>query len=367
MIRALTLVSKAQGISPGQRFRLEQWAPHLRARHGIDLDFVPFESPALSRTLYQPGRYAAKAALVLKDSLRRFAHVLRARRYDVVVLFREAGLVGPPVHEALLTRLGVPLVLDFDDAIWRLSGGGVNGVFSRLRFPGKTARLCSGAATVSVGNAYLADYARRFNSDVHVVPTTIELADYPAQEEPPAEAPFTVVWTGSHSTLAHLEGARAALEALARRRKLRLRIICDRPPARPFSGVDTEFVPWSAQAESSQVAAGHVGIMPLPDDEFARGKCALKALQCMAVGRPVVVSPVGANRDVVRPGENGYWAATDEEWVQALDGLAASREERARLGAAARLTVERGYSAVHGAALFAAAVRQALLRPTAHQ
>ena len=102
----------------------------------------------------------------------------------------------------------------------------------------------------------------------------------------------------------------------------------------------------------------HVGIMPLPDDEVSRGKCGLKALQCMATGRPVVVSPVGMNSEIVRSGDNGFLAATTDEWVEALTKLAADKQLRARLGRNARATVERGYSAEISAAKFAQSPRR---------
>src|SRR5947207_1329877 len=107
-----------------------------------------------------------------------------------------------------------------------------------------------------------------------------------------------------------------------------------------MANVENEFLPWNAQTEARDLGAAHVGIMPLPDDEFTRGKCALKGLQYMAVGRPALMSPVGVNADIVRSGENGILASTDEEWLAALESLAVSPELRRRLGAAGRATVE---------------------------
>ncbi len=361
-LRLLALVQKAPGRSPGQRYRLEQWAPHLSRTHGIALEFCAFESAPLTRVIYQPGHVPQKIAFTLFDMLRRVRAVLASRRYDGVVLYREAALLGPPIYEELLARLRVPTVLDFDDAIWMSSGGGVNGAVAKLRWPQKTARLCELADAVTVGNAYLADWAGQHARDVSIVPTTIELGEYPVFPEPAAHEPFTIVWTGSHSTLQHLETVRPALERFAQvcPTRARLRVICDRPPARPITGLDTEFVPWRAATEAADIAKSHVGLMPLPDDAFARGKCSLKALQCMAVGRPVIVSPVGANMQVVTPEKNGLWASTSEEWVAALQRLAQSQSLRAELGAEARRTVEARYSAEVGARGFAEAVRRAV-------
>jgi glycosyltransferase involved in cell wall biosynthesis len=362
MIRLLALVPKPLGVSPGQRFRLEQWAPHLEARHGIRLDFVPFESPRLTEILYRPGHRIEKAAWMIRDTFRRRDAIADARGYDGVVIYREAASLGPAVYERLLARASVPFLFDFDDAIWIPAVGSANGIFSYLRFVGKTASICRLSSAVIVGNEYLATYARRYSRSVFVVPTSIELSRYPIQPALPADAPFTVVWSGSLSTLIHLELARAPLEAVGRRRRLVLRIIGNEPPVRSFAGVETQFCRWRAEGEAEAIGAAHVGIMPLPDDPFARGKCALKGLQYMALGLPVVLSPVGVNADIVEHGRNGMLASTVDEWVAALERLAGSLELRQRLGAAGRRSVEEGYSAESSAARFAHAVQHILAK-----
>lgn len=360
MVSVLALVPKPFGISPGQRFRLEQWAPLLRSRHGISIDFSPFESPALTEVLYQHGRRATKAALMLQDAFRRREALATAAGYDAVVIYREVSLLGPAVYERLLARGRIPIIFDFDDAIWIAGAGTVNGAFSRLRFPGKTATICRLASAVVVGNQYLAEYARRHSQHVHVVPTTVDLNLFPLQPHLPYEDPFTIVWSGSLSTLPQLETARSALERLGRRRRTVLRVICSRPPPWEIDGVTTEFVPWSAEGEAATLGRAHAGIMPLPDNQFTRGKCGAKALLCMAVGVPVVISPVGVNAEIIESGRNGLLARTADEWVAALDSLASSPALRERLGLAGRITVQERYSADIGAAKFAQVVTSVL-------
>src|SRR6476469_8487288 len=140
--RLLVLVPKPKGLSPSQRFRLEQWAPHLAARHGIHLEFAPFESPALTKLLPMAGRVAAKSFLTLRDFLRRSAVVGRARDYDAVVVHREAALLGPAIYERMLSAFRVPIIFDFDDAIWAPGQVLSQGLFSKLRFPSKTGTIC---------------------------------------------------------------------------------------------------------------------------------------------------------------------------------------------------------------------------------
>ena len=359
MSRLLCLVPKPAGLSPGQRFRLEQWAPVLAAKHDVALDFLPFESPALTRVLYERGHVPAKAAWVLWDFARRAAAVVRARGYDAVVVYREAALLGPAIWERALRAFGVPLVFDFDDAIW-LPQIGQNGVFSHLHFFGKTKTLCRIASGVSAGNGYLADFARTVNAGAtFVVPTTIDVADYPVLPESSRRDALVVVWSGSTHTLVHFEAARVALERFAQKHALTIRVICNKPPQRPVAGAENQFVEWKPGVEAAAIADAHVGVMPLPDDDFARGKCGLKALQYMATGRPAIVSPVGMNADLVTHAQNGWIAGTDDAWVAALEE-ARDAATRARLGTAARSTVEQGYTREQGAAKFARVVRHAL-------
>lgn len=356
--RLLVLASKPLGMSPSQRYRFEQWAPHLAREHRITLDFAPFESEALARLLYEPRHVAAKAFYTLRDFGRRSAVLGRAKNYDAVVIHREAALIGPAIYERLLARTGKPIIYDFDDAIWSPGQAWKNGLFSRLHFTSKTSTICKLAATVTTGNEYLAGYARKRNPSVSVIPSSIELADYPQAPEPENTGKFVVCWTGSTSTLVHFEHARGALEQLAARLPIVVKIICSRPPERAIAGAETRFVQWSPEREAQEVGDCHVGIMPLPDNEVSRGKGGMKALQFMATGRPVIASPVGVNTDIVQPGHNGFHAREAAEWVAALERLALDSQLRSRLGRNARLTVEAGYRAEASAAKFADVVNR---------
>lgn len=357
--RLLTLVQKGQGIAPNQRFRHEQWAPHLSRDHGIDLEFAPFESPELTAVLYEKGRRLEKARLVVRDSLKRWALRNRVGEFDGVVVLREAMLVGGAWVERWLAGTGRPLIYDFDDAIWRIHTSGSNGLAALARMPWKVGEICRVSTAVTVGNEYLADYARRWNRSVHIVRTSIDTARYPVMPAPDVRDPFTIVWTGSHSTLAHLEGIRPALERVAQRRPLRVRVVCDVRPE-PFTHATLDFVPWQADTEARDLAAGHLGVMPLPDTPLTRGKCGCKALQYMAIGRPTIVSPVAINREIVQPEVNGLWATSTDEWEHQIERLARDAELRERLGLAGRVTVERGYTAEVSARAFAGVVREVM-------
>lgn len=361
-MRLLAIIPSVYDTNPSQRFRIEQWEPLLRER-GVDLDFRPFESPELHAVLYKQGRTAEKLRLVAEALRRRARDVRAARDYDAVYLLREAALLGPPLFERWLARTGVPFVFDFDDAVFERYVSPSNGYLSYLKFPGKTRAICRMAAHVMAGNPYLADYARKVNEHVTVIPTTIDTEKYTV--EPRAENEVPVVgWSGSYSTAQHLATLKNALRRLAERERFRLRVIG--APDFKIDGVDVEAMPWRSETEVEDMRPFDVGIMPLPDDQWSRGKCGLKALQYMALGVPTVCSPVGVNSEIIGDGENGLLASTDDEWIEKLSGLLRSKPERARLGRAGRETVEARYSAAVQAPrvydVFASVVREASRR-----
>jgi glycosyltransferase involved in cell wall biosynthesis len=321
------------------------------------MDFAPFESAALSDVMLLPGHFPKKAALVLRDFVARWADVRAASDYDAVMLYREAALLGPALYERVLARRRIPFAVDFDDAIW-MPNPSINGAFAALRFPTKLATICRIASAVTVGNEFLADYARGFQQNVAIVPTTIDLSKYDVQPELETREPFVVLWSGSTPTLAYFETAREALERFAKTRKVQVKVICNRPPDRPIANADNVFVPWSEHNEARQIGACHVGIMPMPDDKFSQGKCGLKALQYMAVGRASVLTPIGMNKDLVQPGVNGLFANTTAEWVDALSRLADNEALRRSIGESGRKTVEQGFSATVGATKLAAVFNQ---------
>ena len=342
-MRVLALVPTEKDVNPGQRYRIEQWEPRLKAL-GAEIVYSPFGSPALSEVLYRPGQKLRKAALMLQACLRQSRAIARARRFDLVYVFREAALLGPAFIESAIALRGVPLVFDFDDAIFVPYVSPSNGYLSYLKCFGKTARLCRIARQVMVGNRYLEDYARRHNEAVTLVPTTIDTDLYrPELRRPRGNGTVVIGWTGSHSTVQHLRLAYPVLQELARRYPIRVVVVGSEPVDIP--GVETLFRRWSAPREVQDLADIDLGIMPLPDNDWTRGKCGLKALQYMALGVPAVVSPVGVNTEIVEDGVNGLVPSTDQEWAERLRRLIENPELRARLGAAARKTVEARYSA----------------------
>ena len=342
-MRVLALMPGLYDTSPGQRYRLEQWEPLLRER-GVEITYEPFEDEELHSVVYQCGRMGKKLQLVARGLGRRLSTISKARKYDLVYILREAALLGPAIFERLIYQQRVPFVFDFDDAIFVSYRSPSNGYLSYLKFASKTRTICRLASHVMVGNPYLAEYASQVNDKVTVIPTTIDTEKYQVPAPKQTDGPIVIGWTGSYSTVQHLDTLRGALRKLAETEKFRLRVIGT--PSYECAPVATEAMPWRAATELEDLSAIDIGVMPLPDDNWSKGKCGLKALQFMALGIPTVCSPVGVNTDIIQDNENGLLAMSEAEWVDKLTSLLRSAELRRRLGDAGRATVEQKYSAV---------------------
>ncbi|MCI0485710.1 MAG: glycosyltransferase family 4 protein [Blastocatellia bacterium] len=341
-MRILALVPSYYDTSPGQRFRMEQWEPLLRAQ-GVEIDFESFECERLHSLLYEPGNFSRKIGLIARAFARRAMSLRSVGDYDAVYVFREAALLGPALFERWIHATGTPMVFDFDDAIFVRYISPSNGYLSYLKFPAKTRAICRMAAHVIAGNDYLADYARKVNPNVTIVPTTIDTEKYTVESHKTKSDIPVIGWSGSYSTVQHLDTLRGALKRLAERERFRLRVIGT--ASYELEGVEVEAIPWRAETEVADLRPIDIGVMPLPDEDWSRGKCGLKALQYMALGIPTLCSPVGVNSEIIRDGENGLIADTEDEWVEKLSLLLRSAQLREDLRMAGRATVETDYSA----------------------
>lgn len=274
------------------------------------------------------------------------------RRYGLRVLERlndlrttellvVAKLKLMPGERALVRRAARRLVYDVDDAVYlgKPAAPGLPPDRSGWRMA-KFAATCRIADVVVAGNEFLAEAARPYARRVEVVPTPIDVGRYPTSRS--AREDLRLVWIGSPGNLPYLDLVRPALAALVRQfAGLKFRVICSHFP--DWSDVPIEKVTWSEATEGTDIGAGDIGLMPLTDDDWARGKCAFKLLQYMAAGLPCVTSPVGANATVAVNGVTALFVRDASEWHQALSTLLASPEQRRAMGDAARQRVEKLY------------------------
>lgn len=268
--------------------------------------------------------------------LQRLKILRQAREADVVVILRKT--LSPPFLY-LLRKVARRLVFDFDDAIFVRS----NGRASRRRERGFR-RIMRACDAVWAGNRYLLDAAAGINSHVGLLPTSIRPERYDIAVDKPRDH-VDLVWIGSRATRKYLVEALPAMETLAQQYpQLRLKIIADFDlETRHLATVP---VAWNESTEARELAASHIGIAPMPDNPWTRGKCALKILQYMAAGLPVVASPAGVNRDVVVDGETGYLAVSESQWTDALQKLIDDAGLRERQGLLGRQRVLEGYSEI---------------------
>ena len=357
--RMRLLALATHGIAgPSTRFRVLQWKPYLEDA-GVALTLHAIFSAKMTAALYQSGWTMAKLAASASGAARRWATLARLPELaDVLLIHREIFPLGRKPFWRVLERFPGPIIYDYDDAMFMPQRGdrGILRWWEKIDTP-KAAMALSDV--VLAGNEFLAAYARPHARRVVVLPTCIDTARFEPPARPPADGKPVVGWIGSYTASKYLLGLVPVLQAVAERVPFRLYVVgCH--PVPPIHGVEIEQVAWSLAREVEDFQRCDVGVYPLWDDEWAKGKCAFKAIQFMACGAPVVASAVGMNRELIKDGVNGSLASTPEEWVEKLARLLADPALRARWGVAARQTVEESYSVRAHATTFIRALREAV-------
>lgn len=344
-------------LGASSRVRGYQYLPWLRAA-GLEVSVAPLLSDTYLTALY--ARRQPSKAGVLAAYVRRLVALVQSSRFDVLWLEKEAFPWLPGLFDALTLGRRIPYLVDFDDAIFhrydqhrspwvrRLLGVKIDSIMRR-------------AALVTCGNEYLAQRARQAGAlQVQILPTAIDLERYPAAPSPrhrsPDHAPV-IGWIGTPATEHYLEQVHAPLARVCQHSRASVRLIGARQ--RDWSDLPVQVVPWSETTEVEQITGLDVGIMPLPDAPWERGKCGYKLIQYMGCWLPVVAAPVGVNREIVEHGHNGFLADTPVAWEQALGALVGDAGMRERMGAAGRARVVRDFSVQANAPLLLAALRTA--------
>jgi glycosyltransferase involved in cell wall biosynthesis len=300
---------------PSFRFRVEQFLPWFEEQgHDCELGFL----------LGQP--------------LSRLWLYRRLSGFDVVLLQKRLLSRG----ELFLVRRGARrLVYDLDDAVMLNAQGHPD-----QRRQGRFRAMAQAADLVICGNSYLAEQSRTFAKHVEVVPTTINAEQFHPRRKPARSGPVTIGWTGSRSTNSYLNEVLPAIASLGD--GVRFKFLSDSDAGIDFrllGNVPCQFVRWSPEVEISETATFDIGLMPLPDNPWTRGKCGFKALQYMGLGIPAVCSPVGVNTEIITHEKNGLLASSPEEWSRCLNRLMEDPDLRDRLGKAGRERIEQHYAA----------------------
>ena len=319
------------------RYRFWQYVPRLR-RAGHEVEIKPLLDEGYLVERYHTGRRGWR--WLAAGYAARFLDTLRAGRYDAVLCEQEIFPFLPAAAEMIVSRLASRLILDYDDAAHCKYD-------RRLMLRQKIGRLMAAAETVVVGNTHLADYAGQFTPHVVVIPTVVDLAAYPNRQDAPPSSTIRIAWIGTPMTASFLHPLIPDLTRLQKRHpSIGFRFIGAGELS--TNGLRAESQEWSVTTEAQLLAECDIGIMPLPDTEFTRGKCGLKLIQYMACGLPVVASPVGANREIVEENRNGFLAASAREWFEKLEVLVEDADLRKRLGESGRARVAAQYTLEHG-------------------
>jgi glycosyltransferase involved in cell wall biosynthesis len=281
----------------------------------------------------------------------RLAGLFHYRHVDYVFIQREASPIGPPIFEWLYAKLlRKKIIYDFDDAIWIPNTTEGNKLAGYVKCYWKVKWICKWAYKVSVGNEFLAAYARRYNKNVVYNPTCVDMENRYNKVAALNHHPPVIGWTGSHSTIQFLAEGIPALQKLEQKETFRFVAICDRKPE--FSLRSLEFSKWNTHTEIDDLTRLDIGIMPLKTDAWSEGKCGFKLIQYMSLGIPALASPVGVNSQIIDHGINGYLCHTDEDWVTYLSELLHNTEKRLAFGRHGREKMQKEFSVQSNAANF---------------
>lgn len=337
-MRVLVL-PRYERLGSSSRVRFYQYFPYLQSA-GVEITSIPFFDDDYVRRIYagQPVRLPR----VLKAYLKRLQIVLQSSRFDILWIEKELFPWMPPWFEGWLGRSRIPYVVDYDDAVFHRYDMHRSALV-RSTLGHKIDRVMKSSALVVAGNEYLAERAKQAGAKrVELLPSVVDVSHYQTKSKS-AKSPFQIGWIGSPVTAPYLAEIQDALTTLAQETAIHV-ILIGAENSKVFPGILTTILPWDEQIELSLGNLFDVGIMPLTDGPFERGKCGYKLVQYMAAGLPVVASPVGVNRQMVEWGNNGYLAVSAEEWVTALRNLIYDEELRSSMGRAGRQKVEQMYN-----------------------
>jgi len=272
--------------------------------------------------------------------INRVARLMNSRSFDLLWVEKELFPWFPAWVESSLAGQGIPYVVDYGDAVFHRYDMHANPIIRALL--GKSIdSVMRQAATVVVGNDYLAERAHHAGaSRIEYLPSVVDINRYSIQEK--AGEQFRIGWIGSPITAPYVGLIRDALEDVSQKINMRL-VLVGAGDQDPLPNMEKDILPWSEDTEVANIRSFDVGIMPLPDGPFERGKCGYKLVQYMACGLPVIASPVGVNSRIIEQGKTGFMASSTAEWVQALVMLYQNANMRSDLGKAGRKKVEQEY------------------------
>ncbi len=357
-MKILIIQPYPSGLAPGQRFRYEQYLTILKDNN-YKISIKSFINLNGWNIYHKPGKILNKISTIFVGFIKRWFLMFTIYKYDVVFIFREASPLGPPIFEWIIAKLWKkPIVYDFDDAIWLPNYSEANAKFHRIKAYWKVPKIIKWATYISAGNEYLANYAKQYNPNVMVIPTTIDTENHHNILCDQTQKPLVIGWTGTHSTMQYLDFLEPILSQLEKKYTFEFHVISNKNPNLKIQSL--KYIPWNKDSEIEDLAKIQIGVMPLTQDQWAEGKCGFKGLQYMALEIATVMSPVGVNNKIISNGQNGYLVETAEEWFQILEKLLTDDALRIQIGKAGKLTIENEYSVKANAPKYLAILEKAI-------
>lgn len=330
--------SKYGTLAATTRQRFVQAVPYLNEA-GIAIDIHPLFDNAYLEQMFTNGK--RRKVTVLVAYVKRLFDLLHTNDYDFVWVHCELFPYLPGMAEALVSFTKKPVIFDYDDAIFHQYDQHSNG-FVRAFLGKKLAPLLRRSNVAFCGNAYLQTYAAQYCAHAEIIPTTVDVNEYVPAAEKPANAAPVLGWIGSPSTWKYMAPLSETLSTLVAAKELSVLVVGANHAA--DTNLPFEFRAWAEDREIADVQQMDIGVMPIPDEPWARGKCGYKLIQYMACGIPVIASPVGVNTQIVQHGVNGFLASTEAEWRDAITQLLSDAALRERMGKAGRAAIEERYS-----------------------
>lgn len=353
-LRVLAL-GKYGELAASSRQRMVQYRAPL-ASAGIALTFEPLLGDTYVKAIAD--ERGARLKVLLAGYFQRLRRLLAPGHVDVIWVQSDLLPYVPGVLETAMLPREIPVVYDCDDAIFHGYDSHKSPIVRQL-LGGKMRPLLRRAKAATCGNDYLRTYVAKYCANSVVVPTVVDTQIYRPRAGGNVEVASQPIvgWIGSASTWSYTTPFEPVLRALVARNEIAVRVVG--AGARSKTVDAFTFVDWTLDDEVDEISRFDIGIMPLTDDLWSRGKCGYKLIQYMACGLPVIASPVGVNAKIVKHGENGFLASTEQEWRTALETLAGDRELRARMGAAGRALAVKEYSLASQAPRVADVIRAA--------
>lgn len=335
-------------INAGSRYRVHKYLNYLKQKN-IESAICEPMSSALFQYLYQTNNPLKKILYYLITYLVRLKDLIKVPSYDVIFIHQGLTYFGPPILEYLIAKLNHNIIYDVDDADFSKPVF-ATGLASRFHDRDRIAKISKWSKQVIVSVDYIKRYVEKFNPNVTIMPTSIDISRYTPKNHDTGNGSIIIGWVGTASGLIYLKKLETVFQKLSKSHDIELKIICSHSIKMP--AVNVVHRPWTLENEIADLQSIDIGIMPLPDTEFERGKGGFKLIQYMGVAVPVVCSPVGVNSEIVQDGINGFLASSETEWFEKLSTLIESHGLRKKIGKKGRQNIKTQHTIEGNAAKF---------------